>query len=171
MLETPLSDVMTKNVAISQSWYPTLDPSITVPVLVLKNCVGQAFSLHRNFMVGCLGRCWTLVDPHSGQHTPSGQRCSTSHFSAVSLSGNRFSHWARVMPSRSLLPGAFAIPLFYTKVTKDARGFGGISAYFVTLVYNPRFEGRVSTSAGNRAGLERPIREQLGPNDSAVFYS
>ena len=70
-----MSDVVTRNVAISQSWYPTLEPFITVPVLVLKNYVGQAFSLQRNFMVAYLGRCWTLVDPHSGQHTPSGQRC------------------------------------------------------------------------------------------------
>ncbi len=71
---------------------------MTVPVLVLKNCVGQAFSRQRYFMVRCLSRICTLSDPHLGQQIPVGQRCSTNHFSAVSLSGNVLSSCLSVVP-------------------------------------------------------------------------
>ena len=73
MLDTLLRLVVSRNMAMIQSWKPTFEPSITVPVFVL-NRLAHCFSRHRKGMVLCFAPVWTFSLPQCGQPTPSGQR-------------------------------------------------------------------------------------------------
>ena len=71
MLDTPLSEVVSRYIATSQTWNPSLLDCITVPVRTLNR---RRQSRQRNGMVLWAQPVWTRVEPHQWQAMPSGHR-------------------------------------------------------------------------------------------------
>ena len=84
MLDTPLSEVVSRYIAISQVWNPSLLDCITVPVRTLNR---RRQVRQRNGIVLWAHPVWTSIEPHQWQAMPSGQRCSMNHRSAAASSG------------------------------------------------------------------------------------
>lgn len=76
-----------------------MDPSMTVPVLRLKNGL-PGHSRQRWVIVGCLAPDWTLSVPQRGHRGPVGQNTDLNHIRAASSVGNLRATWTRLTPSR-----------------------------------------------------------------------
>ncbi len=73
MLDTDLRLMDSRKVATIQTWKPSFEPFMTVPVFAL-NRLAHSFSRHRKGMVLCLAPVCTFTEPQCGQAMPCGQR-------------------------------------------------------------------------------------------------